>query len=304
MAKQKAFPKLVDSHAHINFGAFDADRDVIIDQSLDQGVWMINVGSNFETSRIAVEIAERYVSGVYSAVGVHPIHVLDESYDEACMLDLIRNNQKVVAVGETGLDYFHLESERGKLKAERLAKAVQANVAKHAADRPADLVAKIKARQKKLLASHLMLAKKTDLPLIFHCRHSRDFDAHLDMLAVLEDFAATHKEFVLRGVMHCYTGNVDFARIYLKLGLYLGFTGVITFSSDYDEVVQEVPLERLLIETDAPYLSPVPRRGERNVPAHVAYVADKIAELKGITPEEVRQAASQNAFDLFLFHKH
>lgn len=300
MEKEK-FPRLIDSHAHINFGAFDADRDVIIDESLDQGVWMINVGSNFETSRIAVEIAERYVAGVYAAVGVHPIHVLDESYNEACMLDLIRNNQKVAAVGETGLDYFHLESERGKLKAKLLTNTGQPV---SAGGRTADSLENIKGRQKKMLLNHLMLAKKTELPVIFHCRHSHDFDAHLDMLAVLEDFAATNKEFVLRGVMHCYTGNVDFARIYLKLGLYLGFTGVITFSSDYDEVVREVPLERILIETDSPYLSPAPRRGERNVPAHVAYVADKIAELKGITPEEVREATSRNALDLFLLHKH
>lgn len=278
-------PKIIDSHSHVNFRAFNEDRDAVIDSALDAGTWMVNVGSNFETSRLAVEIAERYVAGVYSAVGIHPIHVLDETYDEGCMLDLAGNSDKVVAVGETGLDYFHLMGGTGKLSAKKDPE-------------------KIKEKQKKLFISHLLLAKKTALPVIFHCRHFEKFDAHHDLIVALEEFSADNQDFVLSGVMHCYTGSAKLAEVYLRLGLYVGFTGVVTFSEEYDEVIDAVPMERMLIETDCPYLSPVPRRGERNVPNNVSLVGEHIARVKGIKKEEVFEQTARNALELFSLDKH
>ncbi|MBU2025439.1 MAG: TatD family hydrolase [Patescibacteria group bacterium] len=275
--------KIIDSHAHLNFEAFNKDRDKVIEDSHKKGVGMINVGSAFDTSRKAVEIAQDYSRGIWAAIGVHPIHVLDEDFSQEAMRDLACNNERVVAIGETGLDYFHLNSKKGRLKT--VAKAGQ--------------VEKIKDKQKKVLLSHLKLARTLDLPLIFHCRCDKNMDAHYDMLEVLEEFSVEHNDFFLKGVMHCYTGNEEFAKIYLKLGLYLGWTGIITFSSDYDEIIRQVPLERILIETDCPYLSPEIRRGERNVPANVWHVAGKIAQVKGERLGRVIKQTRENARNLF-----
>ncbi|MEA3273628.1 MAG: TatD family hydrolase [Patescibacteria group bacterium] len=277
-------PKIIDSHAHLNFSDFDTDRDAILDDTLDSGTWVINVGSNFETSRKAVEIAQRYSQGVYAAVGIHPIHVLDEGSSREAILDLIQNNENVVAIGEIGLDYFHLESEKGKLKAN---------------EEDAQFVAVVKKKQQTLLAQQLELVRAVNLPVIFHCRHYKNYDAHYDMLKVIEKFATLYQNFKLQGVVHCYTGNLQLAEIYLRLGLYLGFTGVITFSDDYNEIIKKTPLERILIETDSPYLSPEPKRGKRNVPENVKYVAEKIAKIKGIKVSEVRSQTVKNTKELF-----
>jgi len=278
-------PKIIDSHAHVNFQAFSEDREIVIDNALNSGTWMVNVGSNFETSRLAVEIAEKHVNGVYAAIGVHPIHVLEDTYDEACMLDLAGNSDKVVAVGETGLDYFHLLNGKGKLADEKNPEM-------------------IKEKQKKLFFAHLFLAKKLGLPAILHCRHYKKYDAHRDMLAAMEEFSSINQDFILRGVMHCYTGSAQLAELYLRLGLYIGFTGVVTFSDEYDEAIETVPLERMLIETDCPYLSPEPKRGERNIPENVRFVGEHIARVKGMTSEEIFEQTAQNAVELFSLDKH
>ncbi len=277
-------PKIIDSHAHLNFSDFDKDRDTILDSTLDSGTWVINVGSNFETSRKAVEIAQRHSQGVYAAVGVHPIHVLDEGSSREAMLDLIQNNENVVAIGEIGLDYFHLESEKGKLNAD---------------EKDAQFMAVTKKKQQALLSQQLDLARTVNLPVIFHCRHYENYDAHHDILKVLEKFSTLYQNFKLQGVMHCYTGNLQLAEIYLRLGLHIGFTGIITFSNDYNEIIKAIPLERILIETDSPYLSPEPKRGKRNVPENVKYVAEKIAEIKGIKVSKVRKQTIENTRALF-----
>jgi TatD DNase family protein len=278
-------PYLIDSHVHLGFEAFCDDWQEVLGEALEKKIWVVNVGAGFDTSRKAVEIAQGYSSGVYAAVGTHPIHVLEEDFSQEIFWDLATNNERVVAIGETGLDYFHLLSDQGKL-----AKTVSPK--------------KVKEKQKKVLRGHLELARITNKPLIFHCRHFKNWDAHLDFLKVLEDFSIERHDFILRGVMHCYTGNLSLAQAYLKLGLYLGFTGIITFSSDLEEVIRETPLERILVETDCPYLSPDPKRGERNVPINVRYVASKIAEIKGVSLEEVAKVTTRNAFDLFDLEKY
>ena len=301
--------KAIDSHAHLNFAAFEKDRDLVIEDSHKQGVGMINVGAGFDTSRKAVEVAQGYSQGVWAAVGVHPIHALDEDWSEEAMRDLISNNERVVAVGETGLDYFHLFSDRGKVKnaAGNVAKNAVGKAAQNAATKDSKKThenwgkspEEIKEIQAKLFIKHLELARLVNLPVIFHCRHFENLDAHFDLLKILEEFASRYKDFQLRGVMHCYTGDEKMAEIYLKLGLYIGFTGVVTFSKDYDKVIEAVPLEQLLIETDCPYLSPVPKRGERNVPANVLLVAEKVAEVKGVEVVEVLRQTTENAIELF-----
>lgn len=273
------YPRLIDSHAHLNFLDFNRDREDIIYDSLEAGIWIINVGAGFDTSRKAVELAQKYCQGVYATIGVHPIHVFSEEYSQEAMWDLAKNNENIVAIGEIGLDYFHLKDKKGKLKGHNEKET--------------------KEKQKELFFEQLKLARMLQLPVILHCRHNEEYDAHRDILEILEKFTAAYSDFTLKGVMHCYTGDIKLARIYLKLGFYLGFTGVITFSDDYDAIIKETPLDRILVETDCPYLSPEPKRGERNVPQNVKYMVEKIAKVKGEKETIVAKQTVLNASNLF-----
>lgn len=245
---------LVDTHSHLNFNAFKDDADQVIRRSLENNVWMINVGSQYETSKKAVEIAEKYENGVYAAVGLHPIHTQDEldrqKYKE------LAGSKKVVAIGEIGLDY----------KPEYIS---------------------FKERQKEIFLQQLDLAKELNLPVIFHCRM-----AHDELINELRI-----KNYELKGVVHCFTGNWAEAKKYLEMGLYLGFNGII-FKLDLDEVIKNTPIDRILLETDCPYLTP-PQADGRNEPSYVKYVAEKIAKIKNISYEEISEITTKNAKEIF-----
>jgi TatD DNase family protein len=242
---------LIDTHGHLNFNAYKDDADEVIRRSLEGDTWMINVGSQYDTSRRAVEIAEKYPQGVYAAVGLHPIHSGDE-FDRAEYKELAKS-KKVVAVGEIGLDY----------KQEYVSS---------------------KEKQKEVLLKQLDFAKELNLPVILHCRM-----AHEDLLELINS--------EMRGVIHCFTGNWQEAQKYLEMGFYFGFNGII-FKMDLEEVVKRTPLERILIETDCPYLTP-PQTEGRNEPIYVKYVAEKITQLKNLTFKEVVEATTKNAKKLF-----
>ncbi len=248
-----------DSHSHLNFKAFNDDYPKIIKKCLDENLWLINVGSKYDTSEKAVAIAEKYEKGIWAAIGLHPTHVEDENLDYQKYLALGKKSKKVVAVGETGLDYYRIKNPESRIK------------------------------QKELFLSHLKLAQELDKPLILHCREA--YDEMFEML-----HASSSK---LQGVVHCFSGNNQQAKQYLDLGLYLGFTGIITYSSDYDAIIRDMPLQKILIETDCPYLAPVPHRGQRNEPLYVKYVAQKIAEIRGLSLEKVAEQTRQNAIGLF-----
>ena len=268
---------LIDTHAHINFASFNKDRKSLIKRCLENDVWMINVGTNLKTSKEVIRIAERYDRGVYASVGLHPINLntglvkvkfdkdegthLEIDFDYEKYKDLARN-EKVVAIGEIGLDYYWIPKTVGR-KAEFIQK------------------------QKDLLEEQLKLAEGLDLPVIFHCRM-----AHDDLLEILEKYKG------IKGVIHCFTGNWKQAQKYLDLGLYLGFNGII-FKFDVNETIKKTPLERVLIETDSPYLPPPEFKGKRNDPLKVEYVAKRIAELKEIDLKEIAQITSNNAKKLF-----
>lgn len=247
---------LIDTHAHLNFKAFDKDRDEVIERSLEQGTWMINASSTFSTSKLAVDIAEKYHQGIYAAVGLHPIHVKDEGFD-AEKYHQLAQSKKVVAIGETGLDYMYPQREK----------------------------------QKQVFLEHLKLAKKLNLPVIFHCRK-----AHDDMLKALQ--SSEVKELSLKGVIHCFTGRWSQAKQYLALGLYLGFNGII-YKMDLDEVIKKTPLEKMLIETDCPYLVPKGIEAERNEPIFVKLIAQYIADLRNEPFEKIAEATFQNAKRIF-----
>lgn len=281
---------MIDTHAHINFNAFAEDGDEVMKKALKNNVWLINVGSQHSTSWRAVEYAQKYQDGVYAAVGLHPIHLkgkkIKEEIDSLEEIEFETKPEvfeydkykelakwpKVVAIGEVGLDYYHLDKEN---------------------------IEEQKENQKKNFIQHLELAKELDKPVIIHCR-----EAHEDVLEILKFQVGTSSSqaktsFKFQGVVHSFSGRWNQAEEYFKLGFYISFNGLITFARDYDEVIKNAPLERLLIETDCPYLTPVPYRGKRNEPSYVKYVAEKIAEIKGISFEEVAETTTKNARKLF-----
>jgi TatD DNase family protein len=280
--------RLIDCHSHVNFNAYRDDAEAVISRAREQGIGMLAVGSQRTTSERAVTVAEKY-DDVWAVIGLHPTHTfshhVDEEEDsfqtreEVFDIDgyrtLAKSSKKVVAIGECGLDYYRLPDD-------------------------AD-VAAIKLRQHAAFRSQLDLAHELGLPVMIHCR-----DAHDDVAEILEEYAAAGK--ILRGDVHCFTGTWAEAERYLKLNFFISFTGIITFPPRKEEVakgetlqdvVRRVPLEKLLVETDAPYLSPIPFRGKRNEPAYVTHVAAKVAELKNLPVDEVERQVLRNAKTLF-----
>jgi len=268
---------LIDSHSHLNFAAFEEDADEVVSRCLKDNIWMINVGTQYSTSKKAVEIAKKYDEGVFASVGLHPIHLetglvkikndseevqiksREEDFDYEKYKELV-SSSKVVAIGEIGLDYWYKPKTKKRL-------------------------AEFKERQKEIFLKQIRFAKELNLPVIIHCRL-----AHDEILDILPSS--------LRGVIHCFTGNKEQAKKYLEKGFYIGLNGII-FKLDLDEVVKEIPLERILIETDCPYLSPPAFKDKRNTPLNVKYIAERIAELKGMSFEEIAEATTKNAKELF-----
>lgn len=249
---------LIDTHAHIEMKEFDPDRDEVVKRAGEAGVkYLISVGSNLNGSKNAVDISERY-ENVYASVGIHPHDVKEIDETTLPALRELASSDKVVAIGEIGLDYFKEFSP--------------------------------KEIQIKRFRELLRLAKDLNKPVIIH-----DRDAHEDTLRILKE------ERVKNGVVHCFSGNCEFAKETLKLGFYISFTGVITFpkSGDARMAVEAVPIERLMVETDCPYLAPVPHRGKRNEPAFVTEVAGAIAKIKGLSFEDVARITTLNAKELF-----
>ena len=252
---------LIDSHAHLDDGRFDPDRETLIGSLKDNGIEMvINVGADLKSSRAAVELAKKH-ENIYAVVGVHPHSAKDlEGGDLNEVRDLLKED-KVVAIGEIGLDFYYDNS-------------------------PRDI-------QRKWFKAQIELAKELDLPIVIHTR-----DAAQETFDILKEAAQDGK---LRCLLHCYSGSAEMAEEYLKLGFFISLGGPVTFKNARvsREVAKVVPLDRLLIETDSPYLTPEPYRGKRNEPMYVKYVAERIAKEKGVTFEEVAQATSDNVYRFF-----
>jgi len=273
---------MFDTHAHLNFKAFDKDRDQIIKKCLQENIWMINVGTNFFSSKMAVEIANKYKKGVYASVGLHPINiktnskfkiqnynkedVLEEEFDYEKYKKLAQN-KKVVAVGEIGLDYYYKPKTKKRLE-------------------------EFKNKQKGIFLKQIELAQELNLPIIFHCRM-----AHQEMIEFLKQKTINQKQ-KIKGVIHCFTGNWEQAKEYLSMGFFLGFNGII-FKLNLDEIIQKTPLDKILVETDCPYLSP-PGYKERNDPLGLELIIEKIANIKSLKFQEVQKQTTENALNLFL----
>jgi TatD DNase family protein len=247
--------RFFDSHSHLNFRQYDEDRDEVIKHMRDAGVGTVCVGTSLETSKESVALAEKE-DDIWASVGIHPTDT-DEKFDEKALAELLTSD-RVVAVGECGLDFFH---------------------------KPYD-----EQKQRALFLQHLALARDHQLPLIIHCRAA--YDA---LLSIFADQGVDH----VGGVMHFFAGTEEQAQAFLDLGLYLSFAGPVTFTEEYDRVIEMTPLGHLLIETDAPFAAPAPYRGRRNEPAYIVEVAKKVASVKEISVEEVADVTTQNARTLF-----
>lgn len=268
---------IFDSHCHPQMEQYDNDRDEMIRRALDAGVNMICVGIDYETSKQGIELAQKYdpvklpngnhgAGSMWASVGLHPNDNLNEKFNAKEYEELLKKD-KVVAIGEIGLDYYRTTDPKDQ-----------------------DL-------QKRRFEEQLDLAVRNNVPVILHSRDSGKGSTgrvHEDMIAILKNNPP--KRF---GVAHSFTGDIDVARKYLDIGFYLGFNGILTFTRQYDEVVKYAPLDRILLETDAPFLSPEPYRGKRNEPAHVIEVAKKVAELKNESLEKVIEQTTKNCKKLF-----
>lgn len=253
---------LIDSHAHIQGSEFAADFQAVIDRAHVAGVEKIVVvggAGELSSNEAAVAVAHTF-PGLFATVGMHPHNAKDVSEEDLKRLKELTADTKVVAVGETGLDFYYDHS-------------------------PRDL-------QMKIFARFIHMARETDLPIVVH-----DRDAHREIAELLRSEGGGE----LRGVIHCFTGDYEAAKTFLDLGFYLSFSGIITFKNaePLRDVARKSPLERMLVETDSPYLAPAPHRGKRNEPAFVRLVAEAIAQVKGVGVDEVAEVTSLNARLLF-----
>ena len=250
--------KLFDSHAHLDDKRFDADRETVINECLNELAGVLNPGCDLPTSSVAVELAQKYET-IYAAVGFHPHEAQHMQAKDEDILAAWTKDKKVVAIGEIGLDYYYDHSPREV--------------------------------QKAVFVRQLDLAKQLDLPIIIHNR-----DAHGDILQTIKNEGKG-----IKGVFHCYSGSWEMAKELLKLGFYISFGGSLTFKNAVKtvEVAQKIPLDRVLLETDSPYLTPEPFRGKRNNPCMVKYVAERLAKERNLDFAEICSITTDNVYGLF-----
>ncbi|MGO4890204.1 TatD family hydrolase [Anaerobacillus sp. MEB173] len=251
---------LFDTHVHLNADQFDEDYEQVIERARNEGVSnMVVVGFDLKTIKKAMALVEQY-DDIYAVVGWHPVDAIDFTEEDLKWIEQLATHPKVVGLGEMGLDYHWDKSP--------------------------------KEIQKEVFRKQIRLAKKVKLPIVIHNR-----DASLDIVTILKEEGA-HE---VGGIMHCFGGSIEIARECMDMNFYISFGGPVTFKNAKKpkEVAKEIPMDRLLIETDCPYLAPHPYRGKRNEPAYVKLVAEQIAELKGISLEELAQKTTDNAKKIF-----
>lgn len=252
---------LVDSHCHLDFPDFADELDQVVDRARQGGIGlMLTINTHVSRFPQVLAVAERF-DDVYCTVGIHPHEAGAEPATDADTLIRLAEHPKVVGFGETGLDYYYDKSPRD--------------------------------RQRDSFRVHIDAARRTGLPIIIHTR-----DADDDMAQILSEEMAKG---AFPGLVHCFSSGHQLADLAVELGLYISVSGIVTFkkAEALQQVIASVPLDRLLVETDCPYLAPIPYRGKRNEPAYVAHTAAKVAELKGISPEALAAATTANFLSLF-----
>ena len=254
---------IFETHAHYDDERFDEDRDILIEKLFQKNICnIINVGASIESTKTTIALAKKY-ENMYAAAGVHPSDIAGLNEETLAWLKEQTKDPKVIAVGEIGLDYYCDKEEE------------------------------VQKAQRYWFAQQMGLARESQLPVIIHSR-----DAAEDTMRVMKEVHAEE----IPGVIHCYSYSPEMAKEFIKMGYYIGVGGVVTFKNakKLKETVMQIPLERILLETDSPYMAPEPHRGSRNDSGNLVYVAEKIAELRGITAKEVENDTLANARKLFL----
>ncbi len=264
---------IFDSHCHPQFPQYGDEREAMIARALAAGVHMIAIGTDFETSKQGIDLAQAH-EGMWATVGLHP-NDADNSQFSIINFQKLLSEPKVIAVGEMGLDYYRTEGDKEQLN------------------------------QKNQFIEQLKMAAEAGLPVVLHCRDGKSGStgrAYPDMIGIIKNWKLEIENSGRpwrSGVVHSCTASLNEAQQFLDLGFYLGFNGIITFARTYDDLVRATPLDRILLETDAPFLTPEPYRGKPNEPAFVIEVAKKVAELKNESLEKVIEQTTQNCQDLF-----
>ncbi len=277
--------KYIDTHSHLHSNSFDMEREGILTRMREASIATIVIGTDILESEKAVILADTE-ENVWASVGLHPADNVHEEFNYE-MYKNMAEHKKVVAIGECGLDYFYIENffTRDKEKNEKINW-----------DKDAE-----KERQKNIFIQHIDLASEMDLPLMLHVRDVEgSVSAYEDAIKIIEN--AKQKYENLRGNVHFFASTIDIAKQFVDLGFTVSFTGVITFSKDYDEVIKSLPIEYLHAETDSPYVSPSPVRGTVNNPNNVVYVVKKLAELRGESEEKMGEILMENAKRLYKFN--
>jgi len=263
----------VDTHCHLNFQAFTNDLEAVVDRARNAQVTRIIIpGAKLDSSERAVEIANQH-DGCYAAVGIHPHHAnegVETAKSDLASLQTLATNPKIVAIGEIGLDRYHYKNT------------------------PPPSEETI-ALQKEVLITQLDIARERNLPVILHCR-----EAQSELLSLLQEYQKKTQH-IVTGVFHCFDGTNEYLQAVLEMGFYVGFDGNSTYPANEHlrQLIAATPLNRLLLETDAPYLTPVPHRGQRNEPAHIPLLATLVAEIYSLPIEEIGNISTQNAITLF-----
>lgn len=262
-----------DIHSHLNLSPLLENKDEIINAMRQQGMGTITVGVDYDTSKLAVDFANENSDILWATVGQHPNDNRDEVFDYAKYSELAKND-KVVAIGECGLDYFRLKGSEDEKQIEI-------------------------ERQKEIFIKHIQLALEVNKPLMIHARPAKDsMNAYEDVLDILEELLGSRTSKL--GVnFHFFVGDIEIAKRIVKNGWTMSFDGPITFTSDYDDVIKSIPIDNIMAETDAPFASPVPYRGQTNYPQYVEHVYKKIAEIKGLDTEITRKAILNNIKRVF-----
>lgn len=257
----------IDIHSHLYFPDYENDREEEIEKMKEEKVATISIGTNLETSKKCVELAQQN-ENIFACVGQHPSDLNHLSVFDREIIHLT-DEKKVVAIGETGLDYFRLPADNSE----------------------------IKKVQKEIFEEHINLSIETSKPLMLHIRPSKNtFDAYLDSLDILENKFKEAGE-KLKGNAHFFAGDMEILKRFLNIGFSVSFTGVITFTPDYDQFIEYAPIDKIMSETDSPFVAPVPHRGERNSPLYVKEVVKRIAEIKNIPLEQMKKQLVSNAVD-------
>lgn len=267
--------KYIDTHAHINFSDYSLDRENIIQDTLRTQTMVINVGIDEASSLSVVDLAHQH-EHFYAIIGLHPIRSVisdkhsfsvGETFNTLWYTKLFHSSKKIVGIGECGFDYVHNPKESKDI-------------------------------QERAFRAQIEFAHEHNVPLMLHIRSSQGSDdAYEDTLEILREYQ--EKDYMLRGQAHFFAGTVEIAKSFLDLGFYISFTGVITFAPEYEKIIRSIPIDKILSETDSPYVAPVPYRGKRNQPSYVQEVVKKMADIYNISEEKIAEQIMSNARTLY-----